>query len=301
MRTKESDADDDISWKTIKDQKSTVSVVRVQPESMNNLVVDCHENATIVEIRSKLINILETVHELHPMTDSLQLVKSQIGNMINDLIDISDSRTSAIPCLVQSMHHSKLLSTTDSTELIPLRKSDSPIEITETPTWNPSEKIEISADQSEGTAAAAEHLIGVKNLQMTCDEYVESKKSFPSYMRQPQRNISATLFKTTPTTEPEWKKLLQTLQETAHKQSQELFTLEDVDGQESGTNVDNKESGQSYSMSETLKNSSRPNPILRKSDKTTVTIRSLLQILDRGDDDVAEHFFGRIPKKSETE
>lgn len=267
---------------------------------MNNLVLDCNDNATIVQIRLKLINMLDTVNQMHPMTESLELVRNQIGTMINDLIDNTDSPTSTMTTLIPPIKHSKLLSTTDSHELIPQRKPLN-TELTETPTLPPSDKIQLTTTKAKvhPTAEATDdeaHTARVKNLELTGDEYLESKKSFPSYMR-PKRNISASLFNYTPTSEPEWKKLLQTLHENGKEHTAELFdiAIEDQDVDTKDTETDDPGKSRSISMSETLK-SSQPNPILRKFEKSKVTVRSLLQLLERGDDDVAEQFFGRIPK-----
>lgn len=272
--------------------KSNVSLVKTEHGSMNNLVLDCNDNAIIVKIRSKLINLLDTVNELHPMTDSLELVRNQIGTMINDLIDNTDSPTSTIATSVAPIKHSKLLSTTDSYELIPLRKPVN-AEIIEAPILLHSEKVDLTTTKD---LADAEHMIRGKNLQLSSHEYFESKKLFPSYM-QPQRNTSTSLFNYTPTSEPEWKTLLQNLNGNKKGQTEEIFdiTSEDQYGEKNNTEPDKPGRSQSISMSETLKHS-QPNPILRKFEKPKVTVRSLLELLERGDDDVAEQFFGRIPK-----
>lgn len=291
LRTIECDEEDAVSWKTITDEKSVVSLAHSQHGSMNNLVLDCNENATIVKIRSKLINLLDIVNQVHPMTDSMEFVRNQIGTTINDLIDNTDSPTSTVTTLAAPpIKHSKLLSTTDSHELIPIRKPLNNSEQIETPTFRPrAEKFDIT---TTNVSAVAEHMIDVKNSQLSSNEYFESKKSFPVYMR-PQRNTSASLFNCTPTTETEWNKLVQTLQGNGNKDvTQEIFNIASGD-----QNGETNEPGRSRSItiSETLKNS-RPNPILRKTEKTKVTIRSLLHLLERGDDDVDEQFFGEIPK-----
>lgn len=272
------------------DKKSIASLDQNEHGSMNNLVLECNDNATIVKIRSKLINILDFVNQLYPMTESMELVRNQIGTMINDLIDNTDSPTSTITQLAPPIKHSKLLSTTDSHELIPIRKPVN-TELTETHILTLADEIDIIKPKA---SADAEHMIRAKNLELSSHEYLESKKSFPSYMR-PQRNISASLFSYTPTSEPEWKKLLQTLSGIGSKQTQEILEIasENQDSETNDTQTDDPGRSRSISMSETL---TQPNPILRKFEKPKVTVRSLLQLLERGDDDFAEQFFGRIPK-----